>query len=401
MVGRFFICCSTGCPRRKLDTATIYNYLKVNGGQPIRRPEYADLIIVYTCGAFYSTEQRSLATIKSMLRRKRNGATLIVTGCLVRINRSVLRNTSKFTILDPFELRNLDVIIGARIPYETVPDANVVPAIAGLSNGSYLWKFKNNFRFTRDFLKKSLKFILRTVELQNPKAKLPFSDDVYNVKIAHGCLGNCSYCAIRIAAGQLKSKPMDQIFREFKNGLAKGYKRFVLRAEDIGCYGLDIGTTSPKLLRNLFCIPGDFKIQIKDFNARWLVRFFDELLPTFAHNHDKIEVIGIPIQSGSDRILQLMKRHYRIASVKRCLIKLKENIPQCRLYTHMLVGFPGESDSDFRMSKDIVKEIDFAGVSTYVYEDRPGTGAFYMPGKVPETIKFKRKRQLCALCHCD
>jgi len=221
-----------------------------------------------------------------------------------------------------------------------------------------------------------------------------FSEGTYRIEIGRGCLGDCSYCSIRIGMPKFESRPEEQILEEFKAGLKDNYKTFALIAGDIGCYGFDINTNLPSLLSGLFAVDGDYKIMLWDFNIRWLMKYYSEMFLILKANHEKVERIILPIQSGSNRILKLMNRHYEIEEVKNCLKNLHRGIPDLTLETQIIVGFPGETDEDFGKSLDLVREIDFYDIAIFPYEDRPGTIASNMPNRVPENVIKKRKKIL-------
>lgn len=352
----------------------------------MRSMRHADLIIVYTCGGFQVSEERSLQTMRRALDQKKKNTNLVVTGCLVKINPKILGRIGNSHVLKHQELHRLDDIIRADIPYEGVPDANIVRDVQDLHRSiSPLKKFLSESKFKRTFLKRLLRFIKQ-------KAQGGFADEIYKLKIANGCRGNCTYCAIKLARGRIKSKPIDQILEEFEKGLFRGYKRFMLTAEDTGCYGLDIGTNIVNLLWKLFDADNSFSLIISDFNPNWLVKYYDDLLSLFIENKDRIEEIRTPIQSGSDRILRLMRRPYRIDRVKKVLYDLSAKLPKLKVRTHILVGFPGETEFDFEQSRQLLQELDIAEVSVYCYEERPGTRAFFMPDKVP--LDTRRERTL-------
>jgi tRNA A37 methylthiotransferase MiaB len=397
MNGYFYVCCRRGCPRRSLDSGRIYNYLKLNGGEATEKVSRADLIVVYTCGGFQRTEEASLKTIRMMCAQKKRRAKLVVTGCLLKINPEAISGIGNpyLYILEHQELHKLDSIVHAEIPYRSVPDANIVPDVKNLvGRGSLLValkKFLVEFQFNSVFIKRCLRFA------KSKKNGIEdFSDDIYYLKIAHGCLGKCSYCAIKVATGTLKSKPIEKILREFEKGIAKGYKRFLLTAEDVGCYGLDIGSNIVRLLQKIYDVEKDFSLIINDFNVNWLIKFYDDLLPLFIKNKDKIEDIRLPIQSGSDKILKLMKRHYKIHDVKRVISNLKSNLPDLKIHTHILVGFPGETTFDFEQTRQLLQELDFAKVAIYSYEERSCTPAYHLPKKVPIDIRAQRASDLKA-----
>jgi tRNA A37 methylthiotransferase MiaB len=155
---------------------------------------------------------------------------------------------------------------------------------------------------------------------------------------------------------------------------------------------MDIGTSLPKLLEELFKVKGDYTISLIDLNVYWLVKYYSEFLAILKSNSKKIYTIILPIQSGSDKILKLMNRKYEIDDVKRCILDLKKNVPGILIETHVMVGFPGETAEDFFMSIQLVKEMQFSKIQVYKYEERPGTLALSLPEKVPRDQIEKRAK---------
>jgi MiaB/RimO family radical SAM methylthiotransferase len=214
------------------------------------------------------------------------------------------------------------------------------------------------------------------------------------MRISRGCLGNCAYCSIKLAHGRLRSKPVEQIQKDFKTGLIKGYKTFKLIGQDIGCYGIDINTTIVEILKIFFNLPGENKIVITDFHPQWLIKYYNQLEPLIIANHEKILSLRIPIESGSNTILTRMRRHYKIEEAKRCISTLKEKIPNLKIYTHIIVGFPGETDEDFQQTLNLLKEIQFSSVGAFAYSDRSMTESFNMKEKIPSEVIQQRMKQI-------
>jgi MiaB/RimO family radical SAM methylthiotransferase len=219
---------------------------------------------------------------------------------------------------------------------------------------------------------------------------LLFASTTYKLEIARGCLGNCTFCAIKLGSEKFHSFPADQILSSFKSGLRNGYKSFALVAGDIGCYGVDIKTNLPNLLEKLFAVDGDYKIILWDLSFRWFAEYCPDYLSVLKANSQKISKIVVPIESGSDKILERMNRGYKIEKVKECLLDFLRTIPDINLETQIIVGFPGETDEDFQKTMELVKEISFSKVAVFKYEDRPNTKASDMPDKVPKNIINKR-----------
>ena len=391
---RYFIYAKKFCPRRSLDASKLHRYLLENNLQPVSNPRKANLIFVYTCGGFSDYEERSILTIEKSLENK--SAKVIVTGCLPKINPKRLDEYKTTYIVSPEDLEKLDSIIQADFSYSECGDCSVVNGIHDLYNGSLIDRIKRHFGFNAEFLYFCANYLYKKIlpHRENDTSFSVFSNNCYKLEIARGCLGNCSYCAIKLAMPKFNSHPEEQIVEKFKSGLKENYRNFALIAGDIGCYGLDINRNLPSLLNKLFAVDGDYKILLVDLNARWFVRYYSELLLVLKANFNKVARIIMPIQSGSNRILKLMNRHYEIDEVKKSILNLQKNIPEIILDTHILVGFPGETDEDFRKSLNLVREIKFSSVEIYPYQDRPGTTSSNLPDKVPKDVIKRRTRIL-------
>lgn len=361
---------SAGCPRRAVDSQKIADYLETNNLEYTQDVKQADLIIVSTCAALKSREDLSKTAVTWYQEQKRQDAKIVVAGCLGKINPDVKKEFAEVAFISPREIDALDDLIAAKIRFKDIPDPNRI--------GSFpLFPDKPERQAKGERLNKRL-------DLAYEKK------DLFTLRIATGCLGNCSYCAVKFAVGQLESKPLDTIVNEFKNGLDQGFQNFVLIAGDVGCYGVDIGISVVELLQALFAVEGSYKIIIKEFNAQWVVKYFEELSKIFRQNYEKIDYIVVPVQSASNRMLRLMKRPYTIEDVKKYLNIIKEKVPGLQISTHIMVGFPGETEEDFNESVDFIKEYEFPFVDIYAYDDRPNTAASRMAGKVPQKLIERR-----------
>ncbi|MBW2429654.1 MAG: MiaB/RimO family radical SAM methylthiotransferase [Deltaproteobacteria bacterium] len=355
---------SAGCPRRAVDSQKIADYLETNNLEYTQNFKQADLIIVSTCAALKSREDLSKTAVTWYLEQKHRDAKIVVAGCLGKINPEVTKEFEGVSFISPREIDALDDLIAAKVRFKDIPDPNQI--------GSFpLFPDKRERQAKGDRLN-------RRLDLDYEKK------DLFTLRVATGCLGNCSYCAVKFAVGELESKPVDAIVNEFKSGLDQGFKHFVLIAGDVGCYGVDIGTSAIELLSELFAVEGSYKIIIKEFNAQWVVKYFQALLKIFKENYEKIDYIVVPVQSASNRMLRLMKRPYTIEDVKKYLNIIKLEVPGLQISTHIMVGFPGETEEDFKESVDFIREYEFPFVDIYAYDDRPNTAASQMAGKVPQ-----------------
>jgi len=201
-------------------------------------------------------------------------------------------------------------------------------------------------------------------------------------------LGNCSYCGIKNAIGTLKSKPIKECLAEFKKGLSRGYKSFILLADDLGAYGLDIGTTFPALLKEFLKIEGNYKIYLFEMHPRWVIKYLDDLV--FAVKTGNVDEIMCPVQSGSDKILKSMNRFHKAEEIKSALRELRKANPGLKIFTHILIGFPGETEEDFDKTIKLLKDVNFDYTSLYPYSERPNAPAISFPNKVSRQIIEKR-----------
>ena len=380
------------CPRSRVDAQTIFDYFLKNGLIPVKKIKKADIICIYTCGGFNETEESSIKTIKVILQKKSKNATVIVTGCLIKINPESMNIFNDIKMIDFDNLEQLDEIIHSKITFKQIPN----PGIVGRIHPLYNKKIKKLFySYIRPNLTINISYHLNYIKnIYFKKNNKINTEDIYHIRISQGCLGSCSYCSIKIARGYLQSKPIEQIKKDFEVGLKKGYKIFKLIGEDIGCYGFDIKTNIIEILKIFFNLPGKNKIIITDFNPQWFVKYYDQLEPILIANHKKILSFAIPIQSGSNNILTRMRRRYKIEEVKSYMSKLLEKIPDLKIRTHIIVGFPGETDEDFQQTLNLLKEIQFFSVDIFPYSDRAVTDAFKMKKKISSHIIQKRIKQI-------
>ncbi len=404
-VGKKAYIFNTGCIRRALDITKIHEYLLRNGWQLVDEVSSADIIVIGTCGVIERNARLSLAAIRDITRKRSPSAKVIITGCLAKIDPGRIRKFGDFILVPTREMDRFDEVLNSKIKLERIPDANVltnqgsvldyVLAYRFFRNSSFLKLFralstsKTFLRFSV-FMSQSVNFAKNKLGLTSRKKIVPY----YNIRIGNGCLGTCAFCATRFATGTLKSKSEDQIIEEFRTGLKEGYKIFQLINEDTGCYGLDIGTTFPNLLRKILVIEGDYQLILIEFNPQWLVKYYDELLSIFVKHRGKVRELFVSLQSGSDKILKEMRRSYDIETVKNMLIGLKKQVPEIMLRTTALIGFPGETEEDFEMTEKAIQEIGFSEVEIDKYEDRPGTASSLMKDKIPQEIIDRRGSDL-------
>lgn len=366
------IICS-GCPESRIDASRVRQFLELNGWIITKKIENADLIMYRGCGLTRVNVEASVDIIKDLQKRKKETAKLIVWGCLSKIDKESLRAVYSGITFSEDQIDVLDKVLKPEISIgEIVSNSILAPSqiewtgIGGL------------FGWFEDYL--------------STKFSIVGNEKIFQIKVSTGCLDNCSFCGVRISRGVINSKSIPQVVTEFKNGLNKGFRYFGLLATDLGAYGQDNGQTLVDLLAALTKIKGDFKIGLRNINPVHLIALFDRLRPFLASG--KIWFLSSAAESGSNRMLKLMRRRYSIQEYIKCIRKLNAEYPHIFFRTQMMVGFPTETDKDFEMTMRLTDEVRFDWVEVYTFSPAKNTDASFMSNQVPEEIKICRSRKL-------
>ncbi|HII16142.1 MAG TPA: tRNA (N(6)-L-threonylcarbamoyladenosine(37)-C(2))-methylthiotransferase [Nanoarchaeota archaeon] len=197
------------------------------------------------------------------------------------------------------------------------------------------------------------------------------------VPISSGCMGECSYCAVKAIKGELASYPVESIVKETEQCVKEGCKEIWLTAQDTGCYGTDIGKSLPELLNAVLTVPGDFKVRLGMANPNFVYGCVDEMVGIYK-NPKMFRFMHIPVQSGSDNVLKKMNRHYTCAQFVEIVGKLRKAIPDITISTDIIVGFPEESDADFNESLDVIEKTKPSVLNLNRYWPMPETKAALM-----------------------
>lgn len=338
----FLLMANNGCDTLAYNANKILSFLKINNIERIYDSDNADLIIISTCAFHEKLAEGALKEVDYYVKRYKNRKTIIVSGCGAIIIPEIKKKG--VIMVGPRELDKLEKILRSNVKIENIMP-NKIP--------TELFKYGD--------------------------------EKTFFIQICEGCLGDCSYCAIKLAKGKLKSRPLQEIAKEFKNGLKEGYTKFWLVGDDCGCYGLDIGTNIGNLINKLIKEKGNYKFIINYFEPNWLVKFYPALKKAFKQH--KIKFFGLPIQSGSNRILGLMNRHYKIEDIIEIIKRIKRIAPETIIQTFIIMGFPGETEEEFR--KSLIAARNFDEVEVIPFSRRPGTAAMNIKGKVIIEKKMK------------
>ncbi len=213
------------------------------------------------------------------------------------------------------------------------------------------------------------------------------------VKIQDGCSNFCAYCKVPLVRGLSISKPVKEAAEEVSVLVSKGFKEIVLTGICLGAWGGDLEEKSNivDILKALNNIPGDFRIRLSSIEPKYVT---DELTDFIARNRRVCRHLHIPIQSGDDEVLAKMNRPYTAQQLKDIIIKVRKKIEGIGIATDILVGFPGESDKNFRNTVNLVKEIQPVRVHIFPFSKREGTSAATMAGEVPYGVIKSRFQQM-------
>jgi tRNA-2-methylthio-N6-dimethylallyladenosine synthase len=214
--------------------------------------------------------------------------------------------------------------------------------------------------------------------------------------ISYGCDNFCSYCVVPHVRGRERSRALEAVLEEARSLIDGGYKDITLLGQNVNSYGKGLpgGARFPGLLRAINAIPGDFRIRFmtshpKDCSAELLEAMCD-CQKAACHLH-------LPVQSGNNEILATMNRRYTREDYLRIVEIAKRLMPDLTLTSDIIVGFPGETDAQFRDTLELVRQVEYGALFTFIYSSRTGTPAAKLPDPVSHAEKVARLQELCAL----
>ncbi len=212
------------------------------------------------------------------------------------------------------------------------------------------------------------------------------------IKIQDGCDSFCAYCIVPLVRGREKSVPLDRVIEEVKDRVAEGYKEVVLTGTEVGAYN-DRGVGLSELLQRILGETGVARLRLSSLQPREIT---PELIGLWRDGR-LCRHFHLSLQSGSDSVLRRMGRHYSTVEYQRAVDLIRGVVSGVAVTTDVIVGFPGETDGEFKESYDFAKRMRFARIHVFSYSPRPGTRAADMPGQVDDKAKRERSRRMLAL----
>jgi ribosomal protein S12 methylthiotransferase len=348
---------SLGCDKATVDSERLVGELVGHGAVVTPELTLADVILVNTCGFIDAAKQESIDAILEAAKLKKTAAVkaVVAVGCLVQRYKHELQT----------EIPEVDLFLGFSELHHLVPEL----AQRGL--------------------------------IEDPVAKHPGvrrflgeQSHVRYLKISEGCDHTCAFCAIPLMRGKHRSEPLTRLVAEAQQLEAQGAKEINLVAQDLGHWGRDLGLGGPKL-------PDLLEALLRETSVPWFRLLYvysaginERLVELIARESRIVPYIDMPIQHASDRMLERMRRPERIATLRTKLAWLRGAIPDLAIRTTCLVGFPGETDEDFRALLEFLEEAQFDRMGAFSYSPQDGTRAWNYDDDVSVDLKKDRLEEI-------
>jgi ribosomal protein S12 methylthiotransferase len=369
MLRKRFYLVSLGCAKNTVDSESMASLLEQEGYHAVEKPAQADILIVNTCGFIASARQESYQALADLAKHKRSGQLLIAAGCLTeRYRQEVTR-----------QVPGIDGLLGTRRWMDIV---DVVQELRTTTHLTTLYHLPETLTVGKDE-----GGVLRAA-VQGGSAYL---------KIADGCRRPCAFCAIPLIKGSAVSRPMETIVSEAVALQQRGVLEINLIAQDTTDYGHDLGmkdglaslleaivAVAPQIpwIRLLYAFPGYVT---------------DRLIDVMASQPQIVPYLDIPLQHADPGVLKRMRRPADMDWVYRTLDKMRTAIPALALRTTFIVGYPGETESEFQVLLDFIAAVRFDHVGAFTFSFEPGTSSEPLGDPIPAAVKEERLKRLMEL----
>lgn len=348
---------SLGCDKATVDSERLVGELVGHGAVVTPDLPGADVILVNTCGFIDAAKQESIDAILAAARLKTTGAVkaVVAVGCLVQRYKQELQD----------EMPEVDLFLGFSELHHLVPE------LAGRG-------------------------LIADPVAAHPGVRQFLGDapHVRYLKISEGCDHTCAFCAIPLMRGKHRSEPLARVVREAQTLEAQGAQEINLVAQDLGHFGRDLGPGGPRL-------PDLLEALLRETSVPWYRLLYvysagitDRLVDVIAGNPRIVPYLDMPIQHASDAVLERMRRPERIATLRQKLSWLRGAVPDLALRTTCLVGFPGETEGDFRALLAFLEEAQFDRLGAFAYSPQEGTRGAQLADDVPDEVKRDRLEEL-------
>ena len=345
-----------GCQQNSSDSEKIMGMLSDMGFGFCETVQEADLVLYNTCAVRENAELRVFGNIGALKHEKRRRPDMIIAVCGCMMQQEHIANTIKK------KYNHVDLVFGTHALYR-FPEL-----LDGVINGGRVFDTENEDGAIFEEISYKRE--------EPPLAKIP---------IMYGCNNFCTYCIVPYVRGRERSRDPENILKEVRGVAKEGYREVMLLGQNVNSYGNDTGEMSfPQLLKEVCKVEGIERIRFMTSHPKDLS---DELIAVMASEPKICNQLHLPIQSGSNKILKAMNRKYTKEEYMELLYKVKKAIPDIVLTTDIIVGFPGETDEDFEETLNVLREVEYDTIFSFIYSKRVGTPAAEMPDVMDEEQK--------------
>ena len=334
-----------GCQANIADSEQMAGILKEKGYDLVDSEDEAEYIIANTCAVKNKTQSKILDYIKKNKNKK-----IFVGGCLTK----------------------------------TIDIKKYVPEVTAVFDTNSILKIPEILETGQDhFSSKKEHRILLPIIRKDKETGI--------VAIGEGCLNSCTFCATKLARGNLRSYRIGDIKRNIENSIKNGCKTIFLSSQDNGCYGFDIKTSLPELLNEIIALEGDYVIRIGMMNPWHLNKITNNLIESYK-SEKIVKFLHIPVQSGSEKVLRDMKRIHTVENFKGAVKKFRNTFSDITIATDIIIGYPTETEEDFQQTYNLVKEIKPEVLNISMFSSRQKTKASKLKQLPSELIKERSKK---------
>jgi tRNA-2-methylthio-N6-dimethylallyladenosine synthase len=352
-----------GCQMNVHDSERIAGLLDDAGYIPVTEGEQADIVVFNTCAVRENADNKLYGNLSFLapIKKLNPGMQIAVGGCLAQKDQSIILKKAPY----------VDVVFGTH-------NVGSLPALLERA------RIEEEAQIE---IKEALEHFPSALPARRLSAFSAW------VSISVGCNNTCTFCIVPTLRGIEKDRSEDEILREIHALVAQGVIEITLLGQNVNAYGVDFGDRQAfaKLLRKCGEIDGLERVRFMSPHPR---DFTDDVIEAMAETHNVMPHLHMPLQSGSDRILQSMRRSYRSDRYLKILENVRSAIPHASITTDIIVGFPGETEEDFQATLDLCTEAQFAAAYTYQYSIRPGTPAATMPDQISAAVVGERYTRL-------
>ena len=352
-----------GCQMNVHDSERIAGLLDDAGYIPVTEGEQADIVVFNTCAVRENADNKLYGNLSFLapIKKLNPSMQIAVGGCLAQKDQSIILKKAPY----------VDVVFGTH-------NVGSLPALLERAR-------------IEEEAQIEIKEALEHFPSALPARRLSAFSAWVSVSV--GCNNTCTFCIVPTLRGIEKDRSEEDILREIRALVAQGVIEITLLGQNVNAYGVDFGDRQAfaKLLRKCGDIEGLERVRFMSPHPR---DFTDDVIEAMAQTHNVMPHLHMPLQSGSDRILQSMRRSYRSDRYLKILESVRNAIPHASITTDIIVGFPGETEEDFQATLDLCTQAQFAAAYTYQYSIRPGTPAASMPDQIPASIVGERYTRL-------